>query len=201
MWGTREPLDTEIQKDTKNTIEIHQRHVSSIQPSIKSLLASTLFLVVVIFTGSIVYGQDETDSSDKWEVRLMPYVFFLSLDTEGTINGLSGDVDLSFDDIVDNLDFGAMGRVEAWKGKWGLFFDGLFFNLGADQDFRGRRGLVDFSVDADVRLGWAYSGLMYRLFEKPFGKNNEQRLVLRLMADLDMFTSERGLIWMSTLLV
>ena len=114
ILGAREPLYTEIQKYTKDTIEIHQRHVSSIQPSIKSLLASTLFLVVVIFTGSIVYGQDETDSSDKWEVRLMPYVFFLSLDTEGTINGLSGDVDLSFDDIVDNLDFGAMGRVEAW---------------------------------------------------------------------------------------
>lgn len=39
MWGAREPLDTEIQKDSKNTIEIHQRHVSSVQPSIKSLIS------------------------------------------------------------------------------------------------------------------------------------------------------------------
>ena len=141
----------------------------------KVTIALTVLAVGLICSSA--YCQDETDPSDKWEVRLMPYVFFLSLDAEGTIDGLSADADLSFDDIVDNLDFGAMGRLEAWKGKWGLSFDGLFVNLGADKRFRGRSGLVDFTLDADFRLGWANFGLMYRLFEKPFGKNNEQRLV------------------------
>ncbi|MEE9575440.1 MAG: hypothetical protein V3W03_05005, partial [Gammaproteobacteria bacterium] len=88
----------------------------------------------------------------------------------------SGDVDLGFDDIVDNLDFGAMGRVEAWKGKWGLFFDGLFLNLSADKSFKGRSGITNFSLDADVRIGAADFGLAYRLFEQRFGNENKQSL-------------------------
>ncbi len=122
-------------------------------------------------------NQFNSKQAEDWEIRLMPYVYMLSIDAEGTINGLSGNVDLSFGDIVDNLDFGAMGRVEAWKGKWGLFFDGLFMNLSKDGSFQGRRGLTTFSLDADVRLGMADFGLAYRLIENRFGKNDEQRLV------------------------
>ena len=112
--------------------------------TIKSI---SIVLVLFGFICPLALGQDNPIGDEEWEVRLMPYVFFLSLDAEGTIDGLSADADLSFDDIVDNLDFGAMGRLEAWKGKWGLSFDGLFVNLGADQNFRGRRDSVDFSLD------------------------------------------------------
>jgi hypothetical protein len=41
-----------------------------------------------------------------------------SLDAESIVNGLSGNVDLDADDVIDDyLDFAAMGRMEAWKGK------------------------------------------------------------------------------------
>jgi opacity protein-like surface antigen len=129
---------------------------------------------------SSAYGQEEIDTSDKWEIRLMPYFWFLSVDAEGTVGGnlrsLSADVDLGFDDIADHLDFGAMGRVEAWKGKWGLTFDGLFLNLSADKSFSGPRDLIGFNLDADVRIGSADFGLAYRLFEQRFGNENKQSL-------------------------
>ena len=137
-----------------------------------------LIAIMVLLTVSVdlpVYGQEPTSPSDGWEIRLMPYFWMPSIDADAKISGLSGDVDLSFNDILDNLDMVAMGRMEAWKGKWGLTFDGLFMNLGADGSFEGTRGVTNFDLDADIRLGMADFGLAYRFFEQRFGKNNEQK--------------------------
>lgn len=111
----------------------------------------------------------------------MPYFWMPSLDAEGTVDGplggsLSANIDLSFGDVLDYLNFTAMGRMEAWNGKWGLTFDGIFMNLGADGSFQGRRGVVDFSLDADVRLGMADFALAYRLIEQRFGDDSHQCL-------------------------
>ncbi len=143
-----------------------------------------LIAIVVLLAVSIacpVYGQEAMSPSDGWEIRLMPYFWMPSLDAEGTVGGplggsLSGNVELNFCDVLDYLDFAAMGRLEAWKNRWGFTFDGLFMNLGADGSYQGSRGLTNFSLDADVRLGMADFGLAYRLFEQRFGNNDEQKL-------------------------
>ncbi|AQQ71447.1 hypothetical protein SMSP2_01821 [Limihaloglobus sulfuriphilus] len=142
---------------------------------------STVFLFVMMISIS-AYSESQPQTTDDWEIRLMPYFWMPSLDAEGTVGGplggsLSGNIDLSFGDVLDYLNFTAMGRMEAWNGKWGLTFDGIFMNLGADGSFQGRRGFVDFSLDADIRLGMADFGLTYRLFEERFGNDNLQRFV------------------------
>jgi opacity protein-like surface antigen len=95
-----------------------------------------------------------------------------------TVNGLSGTVDLTFGDVLDYLNFTALGRVEAWNGKWGLTFDGTYMFLGANGSFHGRRDVVRFNLNADVRLGMADFGLAYRIYEQRFGNNDEQCLIL-----------------------
>ncbi|MHC4737865.1 MAG: autotransporter outer membrane beta-barrel domain-containing protein [Planctomycetota bacterium] len=139
---------------------------------IRQLILSLLTVLIAL----PVYGQEPTSPSDGWEIRLMPYLWIPSLDADSTVSGLSGSVDLNFCDIVDFLDFGAMGRMEGWKNRWGLTFDGMFLNLGADGSFEGSRGIVSFDLDADVRFGMADFGLAYRLFERQHGDNNEQKL-------------------------
>lgn len=153
----------------------------------RNLAAITFLLTVYIVLP--LYAQDplQPDPSDNWEIRLMPYFYFLSMDAEATVGGnsrsLSANVDLSFDDIIDSLNFGAMGRVEAWNGPWGLTFDGLFMNLSASESFQVTRGVIerfqreiDVNLDADVRLGTADFALAYRLYENQFGKINAQQL-------------------------
>jgi hypothetical protein len=146
----------------------------------KVTIALTVLAVGLICSSA--YGQEKMTASDNWHFSFQPYFWFLSIDAEGTVNGsqrsLSADVDLNFGDVMDHLDFGAMGRMEVWKGKWGLTFDGLFLNLSADKSFRGSRGLVDFDLDVDARLGAADFGLAYRLFEQRFGNENEQSLAI-----------------------
>ena len=145
-----------------------------------TITSISFFLVLFGFICPLALGQDNPIGGQEWEVRLMPYYWFLSVDTKATVNGnlssLSGNIDLSYDDIMDYLDFGVMGRLEVWKGKWGLTFDGLFLNLSADRSFTGRSGITNFAVDADVRIGLADFALAYRLFEQQFGDNNEQKL-------------------------
>jgi hypothetical protein len=140
-----------------------------------------LLAIVVFFTVSSVlpvYGQEPPCPSDEWEIRLMPYVWMPSLDADTTVNGLSGSVDVSFGDILDDyLDFVMFGRVEAWKGKWGLTFDGVYFDLGLDDSFKGSRIGTSFELDIDVELGMADFGLAYRLFEKISVRNPESKII------------------------
>jgi hypothetical protein len=140
-----------------------------------------LLAIVVFFTVSSVlpvYGQEPPSPPDEWEIRLMPYVWMPSLDADTTVNGLSGSVDVSFGDILDDyLDFVMFGRVEAWKGKWGLTFDGVYFDLGLDDSFKGSRIGTSFELDIDVELGMADFGLAYRLFEKISVRNPESKII------------------------
>jgi opacity protein-like surface antigen len=144
----------------------------------EALRWSTVIFLLVAVASLPVYAQDQSKSTDNWEIRLMPYFWMPSMKADSTVNGLSGSVDLSFGDVLDYLDFTAMGRVEAWKGKWGLTFDGIYMNLGTSESFHGRRDSVNFGLDADVRLGMADFGLAYRIYEQRFGNNNEQSLIL-----------------------
>jgi hypothetical protein len=141
----------------------------------------TLIIVVILLLVQPVYGQEAMGQPDGWEIRLMPYFWMPSMDSEGTVGGplggsLSGNVELNFCEVMDYFNFGAMGRLEAWKNRWGFTFDGLFMNLGADGSFEGRRGVTSFDLDADVRLGIADFGLAYRIFEQKIGNNDAQKL-------------------------
>lgn len=146
---------------------------------LKSLTVIFLFVMAASLSAQT---ENQVQAAEDWEISISPYFWMPSLDAKGTVGGplggsLSGNVDLSFGDVIDYLDFTAMGRMEAWKGKWGFTFDGLFMDLGAKESFQGSRGIVDFSMDADVRLGMADFGLAYRLIENRFGKDNQQRVV------------------------
>ena len=139
---------------------------------------SAIAFLLTVFIALPVYGEEATNLSKDWEIRFMPYAWIPTLSAKSTINGVTGNVKLNPWDVIDNLDFAMMGRMEIWKNKWGFSFDGVYMNLGASKSFRGRRDSVVFNLDADVRLGMSDFGVMYRLFEKSFGKNNQQKLTL-----------------------
>lgn len=125
----------------------------------------------------LLLGLSAPGLATDWQIRFKPYFWMPSLDADSTVSGLSGSVELNFGDVLDHLDMTAMGQVEAWNGKWGFVFDGVYMNLGADGSFEGTRGGAAFDLDADVRLGMADFALYYRLFEQPLGDDNQQMLI------------------------
>ncbi|BAQ60639.1 hypothetical protein GM3708_1045 [Geminocystis sp. NIES-3708] len=68
---------------------------------------------------------------NKWRFQFQPYVT-VPLNTYGTATarGRTVDYDMNLGQILDSLNFTASARVEAWKGRFGLIFDGYYVNLG-----------------------------------------------------------------------
>ena len=104
---------------------------------------------------SLVYGTDTSSvdafaqadwraqaasSTDEmpWRFSFEPF-FYLPFGANGdiTVRGINAPINAgigdTFDTIVNDLNFAAFGRVEAWKGPWGLFFSGAYANLGTGQ--------------------------------------------------------------------
>lgn len=119
------------------------------------LLFLSLFILVAA-TPDIAAAQ-EAAQNDKWEFGGEIYMWAPSLHLK-TASGT--DVDMSFSDILDDLEMMFMGALEARKGKWFLGADVIYFDL-EDKDASGiatvpigplGRSSVNVGVDADVEL-------------------------------------------------
>lgn len=85
------------------------------------------------------------------------------------MNGVTGDVDLGFDDIFDMFNYGGAIRLDAYKGKWGFKTDIVMVDLG--EDFRGPLGN---KAEADLRQ-WAVDfAVSYELFSKPIDQTGSR---------------------------
>ncbi|MBW2236914.1 MAG: hypothetical protein JRG85_16150 [Deltaproteobacteria bacterium] len=89
-------------------------------------LQATALLALLLAPG-IARAGDATPSADDsgWEISFAPYLWGISMAGDASIDDVSVDIDVPFKDIVDKLNFGLMGRVEARKGRWFGVFDGL----------------------------------------------------------------------------
>jgi hypothetical protein len=78
-----------------------------------------------------------TRSADEmpWQFSFEPF-FYLPFGANGdvTVRDINAPIKAGigdiFDAIVNDLNFAAFGRVEAWNGPWGIFFSGAYTNLG-----------------------------------------------------------------------
>jgi len=71
--------------------------------------------------------------SDGWEYSASLNLFMAGI-SGTTADG--GDIDIGFDDILDNLDFTFMGTFGAQKGKWGFLTDFIYLNISEDVRIR-----------------------------------------------------------------
>jgi len=68
-------------------------------------------------------------SPDSWRFEIAPYFIAASMSGDVGVKGLSQGVTVSFSNILDNLDFGAMGYASAGKGAWTLMLDVIYMKL------------------------------------------------------------------------
>jgi hypothetical protein len=96
-------------------------------------------------------------SGDGWHGTIAPYFLGASMNGTTAVLGQEVTVDASFSDILDNLQFGAMGLVVARKGHWGVGGDAIWMALGANGTSPGPLGTTG---SADVSQGaFAFYGL------------------------------------------
>ena len=91
-------------------------------------------------------------ASDDWQFKAGMYLWGAGIKGETAVGS---DIDISFDDLISNLDMAFMGDFEARKSKWSLAADLIYLNVGA-----GGAASVPIAaapgdsleVDADVKL-------------------------------------------------
>ena len=107
-----------------------------------------------------------------------------------TIKGIEAKVDMSFSDILSDLELAGMMHMEAKKGKWGFFLDPTYMKLKTSgegtRSFRGPLGqqTVDAFVDADISMEqWAVDfGGFYEFAKIPVGQDKDKMMYLDILA-------------------
>jgi len=95
--------------------------------------------------------------ADGWHVTIAPYFMGAAMNGTTAVAGQELDVDMSFSDILDNLQFGAMGLIVARTGNWGVGGDAIWMALGANGTAPGPLGITG---SADMNQGaFAFYGL------------------------------------------
>lgn len=89
----------------------------------QSLALALVNCGMAMTSGQVVQAQD-TAGSD-WSYSVAPYLWGAGLSGQaGTFPNLPpADFDLSFSDVLDNLDGAAMIVGQAWNGRWGISAD------------------------------------------------------------------------------
>lgn len=68
-----------------------------------------------------------------WQFELTPYLWATAMKGEVRAGDLPRtSVDMSFGDILDKLDMGAMAAFEARKGRWGFLFNAIYMKVSED---------------------------------------------------------------------
>lgn len=124
-----------------------------------------------------VNAQNAAQRPDEWQIRLTPYVYVPSADADLEISGREGKVELSSSDVVNYLDFMAMGSIKAPKGRWALLFDGIFFNLEIPAHFENAATGTTTDLALDERLGRTDFGLSYQLADLRLDADGVRRIV------------------------
>jgi hypothetical protein len=116
-------------------------------------------------------------SADAWQFRASIYGYFptVSSSSQFSTGGSGPTIDIDASDILDALKFTFMGSVEAQKGRWGLFTDLIYLDVGDtkrdSRDFTLGGAGVPAGVTANLSLDlkswvWTIAGL-YSLSETP----------------------------------
>ena len=114
--------------------------------------------------------------SNKWKVGVAVYGWMPQLSGTVLLPGPNtADFDIKFSTLLKDLDFGGMTSLEAQKGRWGMFADVIYLDLGTDKTTT-RGGVIDgISVPVTIDVtsntdlkGWLLTfGPSYRVVAKP----------------------------------
>jgi hypothetical protein len=92
-------------------------------------IASLLFALLP----GIAAAQATRPSAGEWQFELTPYLWGAGMKGSVEAGALPRvNVDMSFSDVFDMLDFGAMATFEARKGRFGILTDAIYMKVSAD---------------------------------------------------------------------
>jgi hypothetical protein len=101
------------------------------------LLLSCLFLASASIPGFADGGSlhPSVPNPKSWQFEAGAYLFASRIDGDAGIRTVDAEVDVSFGDILENLEFGVMGFLAGRNEKWSIIADALYMKLTDESSF------------------------------------------------------------------
>jgi hypothetical protein len=130
------------------------------------LVAVAFFAAAPLQAGQEIVSSKEITSPEpeRWHFEISSPGFLAGLDGTVGLNGIDADVDVDFDQILENLDMVFAVRLEANKGRFGLYGELIYLSLSDGAQLRDR--LVN-NVRVEVDEYLADAGVSWRLVDNP----------------------------------
>lgn len=117
------------------------------------------FMAFLLLISLPSYAEETKET--EWKFILIPYLWVMEIDGDVTVKGNDVDVDVGFDDIVDNLDLAAIGQFIAKMGRWEFFVQPNYMKLSPEGE--SDRKAVTIDADIDIEMLLLEFGTFYRL--------------------------------------
>jgi len=101
------------------------------------------FALLVTAGCLVIPAPVRAEAESGWKPNLIVYFVGASMTGEAAIQGVSRDVDASFGELIENLEFGFMGAFRIEKGPWSVGTDINYMGLGTS----GEAGRVEIDSD------------------------------------------------------
>ena len=147
-----------------------------------------LYLFAFLPAASLAAADDRWEigaDSDQWGYRAQIYLWVAGIDGD-TVSG--DDIDISFGDLISNLDFAFMGTLAAGKNKWTLFADVVYLNVSEETSSTANIIDVPGRTETDVTMKGFIStmGGAYNVLESGGTRVNALAGVRYLYLDTDL---------------
>jgi hypothetical protein len=109
------------------------------------------------------FNAERMAPENEWAVIVSPYVWAASLKGDASLAGFNTDIDVPFSDVLDHLDFAAMGNVEITNGTWGVYFDAQHVRTSQDEE------LFANQLDLGIKTTSLSAGAFFKAYETELG--------------------------------
>ena len=135
--------------------------MKAMQKNMCTNLIVVLTLLWFLVAPALAEEEGMTAEEDVW-TQIGVYAHFFDVEGDAQLNGVTSDVDISFNDIWENLEMGFMGFVEHRRGKWSFIGDVAYLKLEADKTVASTPAL-SITLDAELQQLMLEGFVGYRL--------------------------------------
>lgn len=151
----------------------------------RNLVAAVLFVPMALAsTGAFAQGADAW----KWQATIYGYLPDIGGTTTFPQTGAGSDVTLDAETIIDNLKMTFMGSLGAHNGRWGMFTDAIYMDVG-----NTRSGFRELSIGGVPLPGGASANASYDLKGWVWTLGGEWRVASSPASTLDLVAGARML--------
>jgi hypothetical protein len=135
-----------------------------VPPNRHGHLVSVLVGLLILVLPLVAMAEDgDRDAGTGWTFIVTPFVWLPETEGDITADGVSVATDMSFSDMLDQLNYGFLGLVEARNGRWTLIGEAFFANLEDDFD----AGPLSIDLETDQLMAGGLLG--YRILSRDVG--------------------------------